>query len=144
MLLREARVTYTSRRIDLKRKSLKGSQEAYDVVKHIFTPGDPQERFYVVLLNAKHMYEGHALVSVGTLDAAIVHPRDVFRPAVAQSSALVILAHYHPSGDPTPSAEDVAVTKRLVAAGEVLGIDVLDHLIISDESWCSMRDRGEI
>jgi DNA repair protein RadC len=145
MLLREARVTYVSRQVgSLKRKPLADSQAAYDIVKNIFEPGDPQERFVVLLLNAKHRYEGHVLVSLGTLDSTVVHPRDVFRPAVLQSSAAVVLAHNHPSGDPTPSAEDLAVTKRLISAGEILGIDVLDHLIIGDDSWCSLRDRGEL
>ena len=144
MLLREARVTYSSRRIPQERKPLKGSEEAYALAKNLFTPGGPQERFYIVLLNAKHVYTGHSLVSVGTLDSTIVHPRDVFRLAVMQNAASVLLAHNHPSGDPTPSAEDKAVTRRLIAAGDVLGIDLLDHLIVSDESWISMRDRGEL
>ena len=83
-------------------------------------------------------------VSVGTLDAAIVHPREVFRPAVAESAAAVILVHNHPSGDPTPSDEDRLVTRRLATTGTVIGVELLDHVIVGKGGSVSLRDAGEM
>ena len=80
-------------------------------------------------------------VSVGSLNASIVHPREVFKPAVIQSAASVVLVHNHPSGDPEPSEEDISITKRLVEAGELLGIGVLDHVIIASRGTVSFRAR---
>lgn len=82
------------------------------------------------------------LVSVGTLSASIVHPREVFKPAILKSAAAIIAVHNHPSTDLTPSPEDVEITRRLVRAGELLGIRVLDHLIICDDEYVSLRDEG--
>jgi DNA repair protein RadC len=82
-------------------------------------------------------------VSVGDLSSALVHPREVFKPAILSNAASVILAHNHPSGDPQPSPEDCAVTRRLQEAGQILGIEVLDHVIIGDASrWASLREKG--
>ena len=93
-----------------------------------------REEFRVLLLNTKHVLLKQAHVSRGSLNASIVEPREVFKDAIAASAAAVILAHNHPSGDPTPSAEDVSITKRLVKAGELLGIAVLDHVILGKAS----------
>lgn len=79
---------------------------------------------------------------MGSLNASIVHPREVFRAAIKCSSASIICAHNHPSGDPTPSPEDIALTRRLLEAGEIVGIDVLDHLIIGDDGFISMKEQG--
>jgi len=103
-----------------------------------------REHFYVLLLDAKHRKIKDVLVSVGTLDAAIVHPREVFRPAVAESAAAVIVVHNHPSGDPTPSEEDRMVTRRLAATGDLLGVDLLDHVIVGKSGSVSLRDAGEL
>lgn len=100
------------------------------------------EQFQVVLLNAKNNVIDVECVSEGTLTASLVHPREIFKPAIRQSAHALILAHNHPSGDPTPSREDREVTQRLIQAGRLIGIDVLDHLIIGDGRYTSFRERG--
>jgi DNA repair protein RadC len=100
------------------------------------------EIFKVVLLDAKHAIIRDATVSEGSLTLSIVHPREVFSLAVRESAAAVIFLHNHPSGDPTPSQEDRLLTTRLITAGEVLGIQVLDHLIIGDGRYVSFADQG--
>ena len=77
-----------------------------------------------------------------TLTASLVHPREVFRPALREAAAALILVHNHPSGDPTPSSEDREVTSRLAKAGEILGVRVLDHVIVAESGYCSLRDEG--
>jgi DNA repair protein RadC len=100
------------------------------------------EIFKVVLLDAKHAIVRDATVSEGSLTLSIVHPREVFTMAVRESAAAVIFLHNHPSGDPTPSQEDRALTARLVSAGEVLGIRVLDHIVVGDGRYVSFADQG--
>jgi DNA repair protein RadC len=102
---------------------------------------ETREHFLVLLLNARHEVLGKETVSVGSLNASIVHPREVFKPAVLASAASVVLVHNHPSGDPEPSEEDVSITKRLVQAGELLGIGVLDHVIVASRGVVSLRSR---
>ena len=100
------------------------------------------EVFTVLMLNGKHRIVGMAEVSRGTLTAALVHPREVFGPALRLSSAAVIVVHNHPSGDPEPSAEDVEVTRRLIEVGQVLGVPLLDHVIVGEGGrFTSMRER---
>lgn len=101
-----------------------------------------REVFKVLLLDAKHAIIREATVSEGSLTVSIVHPREVFNLAVRESAAAVIFVHNHPSGDPAPSEEDRVLTARLVAAGELMGIQVLDHLIIGDGRYTSFADRG--
>ncbi|MBE3590492.1 MAG: DNA repair protein RadC [Firmicutes bacterium] len=101
-----------------------------------------REHFVVVWLDTKHHVLGHETVSVGGLDAALAHPREVFKGAVLRSAAAVILAHNHPSGDPTPSADDIDLTRRLAEAGRLLGIEVLDHIVIGGHRFVSLRERG--
>ncbi len=102
------------------------------------------ERFLVLLLNGRHRLLGQEMVSQGTLTASLVHPREVFRPALQQAAAALILVHNHPSGDPTPSPEDRQVTARLARAGEILGIRVLDHVVVADRGFCSLREEGAL
>jgi DNA repair protein RadC len=104
----------------------------------------PVEQFGVVLLDTKHRVLRTSLLSVGTLDASIVHPREVFREAASGGAAAIIVFHNHPSGDPKPSGEDVALTRRLIRAGEMMGIEVLDHVIIAENRFHSMRDAGDV
>ena len=85
---------------------------------------------------------GIDIVSIGTLDANLVHPREVFLPAIRRHAGHILIVHNHPSGDVEPSDNDIEVTKRLVAAGRILGMDVLDHLIIGRRRFCSLRERG--
>lgn len=116
---------------------------AVDVIKpHL--QGADREIFAVILLNTKHHVIAVKIVSIGTLNSANVHPREVFKTAISHSSAAVILAHNHPSGDPTPSRQDIDLTNRLVEAGRVIDIEILDHLIIGDGRWVSMKADGLI
>ncbi|MDP2872174.1 MAG: DNA repair protein RadC [Bacillota bacterium] len=101
-----------------------------------------REHFMTVLLDTKNQLLASDLVSVGSLDTSLVHPREVFKAAVRRSASSVILAHNHPSGDPTPSSADIACTSRLAEAGRVLGIMVLDHVIIGHAGYVSLRERG--
>ena len=100
------------------------------------------EQFGVVLLDTKHRLLRTTVLSVGTLDASIVHPREVFREATIGGAAAIVLFHNHPSGDPEPSRDDVVLTQRLVAAGVLMGIDVIDHIVLGDARYCSFRERG--
>ncbi|MGI6082370.1 MAG: RadC family protein [Limnochordia bacterium] len=102
----------------------------------------PREEFVAFLLDTRHRVIETKTISIGHLNASLVHPRELFREGVRRSAAAMILAHNHPSGDPEPSAEDVRLTHRLQEAGELLGISVLDHVIIGDNKYVSMRERG--
>lgn len=122
----------------------RGFRTSGDVFGHLRGRLAPLRRevFYVLLLDAKHRRLRDVQVSEGSLTAAIVHPREVFAPAVRDSAAAVILAHNHPSGDPEPSSEDVELTRRLRDAGELIGIRVLDHVIVGAETHFSFADAG--
>jgi DNA repair protein RadC len=102
----------------------------------------PVEQFGVLLLDTKHRVLRTLVLSVGTLDASIVHPRDVFGAAAAAGAAAVVLFHNHPSGDPKPSDDDVQLTRRLVAVGMLTGIDVIDHVILADVRYYSFKEEG--
>lgn len=104
----------------------------------------PVEQFGIVLLDTKHRVLRTTVLSVGTLDASIVHPREIFREATAGGAAAIVLFHNHPSGDPEPSREDTRLTERLIAAGVVMGIDVLDHIILGDARYFSFREKGTL
>jgi DNA repair protein RadC len=97
-----------------------------------FFDGALVERFGVLTLDTKHRVIGWDVIGLGTLDSCVVHARDVFRVAILQNAAAVILAHNHPSGDPSPSPDDLALTRRLIAGGELMGITVLDHVILGE------------
>jgi len=96
------------------------------------------EHFGIVMLDTKHRVLRIKIVSIGSLDTTVVHPREVFREAAAASAAAIVLFHNHPSGDPTPSKDDLLLTARMVRAGEVMGIDVVDHLILADQRYYSL------
>ncbi len=104
----------------------------------------PVEQFGVVMLNTKHRLLRTAIISVGTLDSSPAHPREIFREATSASAAAIVLFHNHPSGDPTPSREDVDLTRRLAQAGELMGIDVLDHVILAETRYFSFRESGRL
>lgn len=101
-----------------------------------------KEHFICMFLNTKNQVMAVETLSIGSLNASIVHPREVFRPAIQRSCASIICAHNHPSGDPTPSEEDKQVTARLVEAGSIVGIEVLDHLVIGDRRFISLKQQG--
>lgn len=102
------------------------------------------EQFGIVLLDTKHRCLKTTVLTVGTLDRSVVHPREVFREAAAARAAGIVLFHNHPSGDPSPSADDVVLTRRLVEAGELMGIEVLDHLVLTATRYCSLRETGRL
>jgi len=103
-----------------------------------------KEHFKLILLNPRNKIIGISTVSVGTLNASLVHPREVFKDAIVHSAASVVLAHNHPSGDPEPSEDDLKITKKLVDCGKILGIEVLDHIVIGKNHFLSFKERGWI
>lgn len=103
---------------------------------------ESRESFVAVLLSTKNHVLKMPVISVGSLNASIVHPRELFREAINASAAAVIVAHNHPSGDPTPSPEDVSLTRKLVEAGKILDIPVLDHVVLGDGKYVSFKEKG--
>ncbi|MDK2937375.1 MAG: repair protein RadC [Eubacteriaceae bacterium] len=137
-------------------KLIKEGSVLYDV-RHLTTPADAaglgrlflsdldREQVLVCCLDNKNQPVSINVVSIGTINCSEVHPREVFKTAVLSSAASIILFHNHPSGDPEPSQEDLAVSKRIKDAGELLGIELLDHIIIgSEDSYCSLKERGSL
>jgi DNA repair protein RadC len=103
-----------------------------------------QEHFVAIYLNTKNQVIHRKTVFIGSLNASIVHPREVFKEAIKRSAASIICVHNHPSGDPTPSREDIDVTKRLAECGRIVGIELLDHLIIGDQKFVSLKEKGYV
>lgn len=116
------------------RYHITGTMDARLFVQQYFLqhPSNDQERFIVALLNTKNTVQSVVTVTTGTLDASLVHPREVFKPAIIEGSCNILIAHNHPSGDPTPSRQDREVLKQLEEAGKILGIKVLDHIVFGD------------
>jgi len=124
------------------RPELRSPGEAAPILKQYIGDID-REAFVVAMLTVRHRLLGLHTVSVGCLTGSLVHPREVFKPAILSGSAALLIAHNHPSGDPEPSAEDIALTRRLVAAGLLLGIEILDHLVLGEAGrFTSLRERG--
>jgi DNA repair protein RadC len=117
-----------------------------DVARYLMPEygGRPIEQFGVVLLDARHRVLKTSVLTVGTLDSSPVHPREVFREATAVAAAAIVLFHNHPSGDPNPSPPDLVLTQRMVAAGVLMGIEVLDHVILCDSRYCSLKESGSL
>jgi len=136
MLVRESGVTAGDVRIS-------DSQKAHRFLEPLFD-GLDREHFMVVALDAKHSVIGINTVSIGSVTLSIVHPREVFKPLILMNASAVLLAHNHPSGDPTPSQEDRALTRRLKEGGELLGIVVLDHLVLGEDRYYSFADHGAL
>ncbi|WP_029421719.1 JAB domain-containing protein [Alicyclobacillus macrosporangiidus] len=123
-------------------RRIRCAEDAANIFRDYIGNAD-REMFVVMVLSTKHNVNAIHTVSLGILDASIVHPREVFKPAILSNASSVIVGHNHPSGDPEPSPEDEAVTRRLVEAGKILGIDVLDHIVIGDEGrFVSLKARG--
>ena len=144
MLVRELRVTYRARS-DLPRvdgRKVLTTREAVALIVELLD-AEAVEVFGLLCLSTRLRLIGWHELSRGTLDATVVHPRDVFRTALLVNAASVIVAHCHPSGDPAPSEDDIQLTKRVVAGGELLGIQVLEHVIVGhDGTFFSFRDPG--
>ncbi|MDD2619181.1 MAG: DNA repair protein RadC [Syntrophomonadaceae bacterium] len=129
------------------RRAIKSPEDVRDTVKELLMEdmrNYDREHFRVLYLDRKGGLLVIEDVSIGGLHSSIVHPREVFKTAVKKSAASVILVHNHPSGDPAPSAEDIEVTRRLFEAGKIMGIEVLDHVIIGESAYCSLKERGLI
>ena len=122
-------------------KRISSSQDVVELVAPDLNKYD-REVFLSLLLNTKNLPIGVEEVSIGCLNSSIIHPRELFKSAVLASASSLILIHNHPSGDPEPSREDLELTKRLVKAGDLMGIKILDHVIIAGESFISLLDRG--
>ena len=125
-------------------RQVRQSKDVADLMSPLAANLD-REHFWCLLLNGKNVLIGVNLVSVGSLTAALVHPREVFKPAILGNAAALLLVHSHPSGDPTPSAEDLALTRRLCEVGDLVGIRVLDHIVLGhDGAFCSLADNGQL
>ena len=124
------------------RPRMSSPEKVYEILKPMF-PVD-KEAFFLLSLNTKNGITAIRTISIGSLNANIVHPRDVFRAALIDNAAHIIVAHNHPSGDPTPSREDIDITKKLVETGKIIGIAVLDHVIIGEGRHFSMQETGHI
>jgi DNA repair protein RadC len=103
-----------------------------------------KEHFKLILLNPRNKIISISTISIGTLNASLVHPREVFKDAIVHSAASVVLAHNHPSGDPEPSEDDITITKRLIEAGKILGVEVIDHIIVGKNGFFSFKEKGLI
>lgn len=101
-----------------------------------------KEHFVVFYLDTRNQVIRQDIISIGTLNASLVHPREVFEPAIQYNAAQIIIAHNHPTGDTAPSVEDKKITERLQEAGKILGIEIIDHIIVVDKSWLSFREAG--
>jgi len=101
-----------------------------------------QEHFLALSLNARNCLIKISDISTGTVNASLVHPREVFREAISASAVSLVLVHNHPSGDPQPSEDDIKITRRLIEAGKIMGLEILDHIIIADKNFCSLKEKG--
>jgi len=127
---------------ELPRKT-KNPEEAYNAIKIITNvQEEAQEVFGILILNTKNKIVAVHEISRGTLNSSMVHPREVFKPAILHNAAAIICFHNHPSGDPEPSKEDIEMTKLLVGAGKIIGIEILDHIIVGDDGYVSLKERG--
>ena len=124
-------------------KAIRSPEDAYKAITTLTNvQEEAQEVFGILILNTKNKVVAVHEVSRGTLNSSMVHPREIFKPAVLHNAAGIICFHNHPSGDTVPSKEDIEVTERLVAAGEIMGIIVMDHIIVGDDEYISLRDLG--
>jgi len=124
------------------RPIMSSPEKVYEILKPLFLPD--RETFYLLSLNTKNGIIAIRTISIGSLNSNVVHPREVFKAAILDSASSVIVAHNHPSGDASPSKEDLAITKNLVETGKIIGITLTDHVIIGDGRHYSMKESGSI
>lgn len=121
---------------------VKTPRDCYRAFENIFSlSSSPQEKFVMLALDTKNQITGAFTVHIGTTNSSIVNPKDIFQRAILTNASSIIVCHNHPSGNPQPSPEDIDITKRLHECGQILGIDVLDHIIIGDDTYVSMKER---
>ena len=137
-------VKESSKLCDIESTNIGGPESAAAVIKAVFNPAEEdREVFGILALDAKNKINGAHVVSMGSLNSSLVHPREIYKLAILNNAASIILWHNHPSGDPTPSKEDIAVTNRVKEAGTILGIEVVDHIVVGDgERYVSFREKG--
>jgi len=140
--VRELKISYGETIYNVDGRKVTSPDVVADVLRN-FIGDAPEERFVVAYLDSRHRVTGVQEISRGTINSSLVHPREVFRGAILNNSAAIVVAHNHPSGDSQPSAEDRQVTTRLVAAGKLLGICVIDHVIVGDDYY-SFNANGEM
>lgn len=133
-LVREASMLY-------KNRCIRSPQDCYELFKEFLGEVD-REYFVVMCLDVKNQPTNISVAHIGSLNTCIVHPREVLKTAILSNAASIICCHPHPSGDPSASQEDIDVTKRLVEVGNIMGIELLDHLIIGNESFVSLKEQG--
>ncbi|WP_226528174.1 RadC family protein [Metabacillus niabensis] len=126
-----------------KERAIRSPEDGYKLLKQFLSDAD-REYFIVVSLDTKNQPTSINVCHIGSLNSSIVHPREVMKSAILSNAASIIVGHNHPSNDPTPSREDIEVTKRLVEAGKIIGIDILDHLIVCAEKYVSLKETGHI
>jgi DNA repair protein RadC len=117
------------------------AQDVFNFFKDKFKD-EKQENFYILMLNPRNHIIKDEFITKGVLDAAIIHPREIFKPAIKNSASKIILVHNHPSGDSSPSPEDLDITEQIIEVGNKIGIKVIDHVIIGRDSWWSWIERG--
>ncbi|SCN02056.1 JAB domain-containing protein [Bacillus wiedmannii] len=135
-MVKEGSLFYKERRIE-------SPENASALLKQFLGEMD-REYFIVLCLDTKNQPTAINVCHIGSLNASIVHPREVLKPAIISNAASIIVAHNHPSNDPTPSREDIEVTKRLAEAGKVIGVELLDHVIVCSDSFVSLKEKGYI
>ncbi|PWE73869.1 DNA repair protein RadC [Bacillus cereus] len=135
-MVKEGSLLYKERRI-------KSPEDASILLKQFLGEVD-REYFIVLCLDTKNQPTAINVCHIGSLNASIVHPREVLKPAIISNAASIIVAHNHPSNDPTPSREDIEVTKRLAEAGKIIGVELLDHVIVCSDSFVSLKEKGYI
>jgi DNA repair protein RadC len=135
-LVRESSFLYGKRRVN-------SPVEAYELGKVLMEETD-REHLLVCCLDTKNQPINLHVVSIGSLNSSIIHPREIFKAAILSNAASIILYHNHPSGDPTPSSEDLSATERIRECGKLMGIDLLDHLILGENTYYSMREKGDL
>ena len=125
------------------RKKIQNPNDIFNIAQNVIHVNDyAEENLWLITLDTKNNITGIFTVSTGSLNASIVHPREIFKRAVLQNAASIIICHNHPSGDVTPSQEDINTTKRIYEAGKILGIELLDHIIIGDNKYTSLKEKG--
>lgn len=127
----------------LKKYLIRSPEDAADVARQ-FIDDDDREVFFVMCLDTKNQVIAVHRAHVGSLNASIVHPREVFKAAILNNSASIIASHQHPSGDPKPSQEDIHITRRIAESGKIIGIELLDHIILGDKSQMSLKEKGYV
>jgi DNA repair protein RadC len=143
--VREVALRYVRRRkVQGAGEPVRGPADVARIARAFGLTDSPREVFGVVMLDGRHRVLGFSRVSEGTLTASLVHPREVYAPALYACAAAVVAVHNHPSGDPTPSTEDREVTRRLADAGKLIGVPLLDHVVVADRGWSSLSDLGAL